>query len=221
MMEVLASILLAAFFYVVILVCYKIMGKRELNQLGAVDVVINILIANIAASGIVEESFWVDAFGGVVMIVTLQFLMSKIQLHKTKVRDIVDGEPSLIIKNGRIDYSELGKIRIDLDDFIMLLRTQGVVNPEDVQYAIIEKNGKLIVFEKKLPTKVFPLPLIVSGSIKEKALQSFGQSKQWLKDTLRKHEVTNLNEIDYLFYEEHKFIIYTRQGMNKIKINEL
>ncbi|MFQ7058786.1 MAG: DUF421 domain-containing protein, partial [Turicibacter sanguinis] len=190
---------------------------RELNQLGAVDVVINILIANIAASGIVEESFWVDAFGGVVMIVTLQVLMSKIQLHKTKVRDIVDGEPSLIIKNGRIDYSELGKIRIDLDDFIMLLRTQGVVNPEDVQYAIIEKNGKLIVFEKKLPTKVFPLPLIVSGSIKEKALQSFGQSKQWLKDTLRKHEVTNLNEIDYLFYEEHKFIIYTRQGMNKIK----
>ncbi|MDB8556523.1 DUF421 domain-containing protein [Turicibacter sanguinis] len=221
MMEVLASILLAAFFYVVILVCYKIMGKRELNQLGAVDVVINILIANIAASGIVEESFWVDSFGGVVMIVTLQVLMSKIQLHKTKVRDIVDGEPSLIIKNGRIDYSELGKIRIDLDDFIMLLRTQGVVNPGDVQYAIIEKNGKLIVFEKKLPTKVFPLPLIVSGSIKEKALQSFGQSKQWLKDTLRKHEVTNLNEIDYLFYEEHKFIIYTRQGMNKIKINEL
>ena len=221
MMEVLASILLAAFFYVVILVCYKIMGKRELNQLGAVDVVINILIANIAASGIVEESFWVDSFGGVVMIVTLQVLMSKIQLHKTKVRDIVDGEPSLIIKNGRIDYSELGKIRIDLDDFIMLLRTQGVVNPKDVQYAIIEKNGKLIVFEKKLPTKVFPLPLIVSGSIKEKALQSFGQSKQWLKDTLRKHEVTNLNEIDYLFYEEHKFIIYTRQGMNKIKINEL
>ena len=221
MMEVLASILLAAFFYVVILVCYKIMGKRELNQLGAVDVVINILIANIAASGIVEESFWVDSFGGVVMIVTLQVLMSKIQLHKTKVRDIVDGEPSLIIKNGRIDYSELGKIRIDLDDFIMLLRTEGVVNPEDVQYAIIEKNGKLIVFEKKLPTKVFPLPLIVSGSIKEKALQSFGQSKQWLKDTLRKHEVTNLNEIDYLFYEEHKFIIYTRQGMNKIKINEL
>ena len=221
MMEVLASILLAAFFYVVILVCYKIMGKRELNQLGAVDVVINILIANIAASGIVEESFWVDSFGGVVMIVTLQVLMSKIQLHKTKVRDIVYGEPSLIIKNGRIDYSELGKIRIDLDDFIMLLRTQGVVNPEDVQYAIIEKNGKLIVFEKKLPTKVFPLPLIVSGSIKEKALQSFGQSKQWLKDTLRKHEVTNLNEIDYLFYEEHKFIIYTRQGMNKIKINEL
>ena len=221
MMEVLASILLAAFFYVVILVCYKIMGKRELNQLGAVDVVINILIANIAASGIVEEYFWVDSFGGVVMIVILQVLMSKIQLHKTKVRDIVDGEPSLIIKNGRIDYSELGKIRIDLDDFIMLLRTQGVVNPEDVQYAIIEKNGKLIVFEKKLPTKVFPLPLIVSGSIKEKALQSFGQSKQWLKDTLRKHEVTNLNEIDYLFYEEHKFIIYTRQGMNKIKINEL
>ena len=168
MMEVLASILLAAFFYVVILVCYKIMGKRELNQLGAVDVVINILIANIAASGIVEESFWVDSFGGVVMIVTLQVLMSKIQLHKTKVRDIVDGEPSLIIKNGRIDYSELGKIRIDLDDFIMLLRTQGVVNPEDVQYAIIEKNGKLIVFEKNYQQKFSLFPLLYQAQLKKK-----------------------------------------------------
>lgn len=221
MMEVLASILLAAFFYAVILVCFKIMGKRELNQLGAVDIVINILIANIAASGIVEESFWIDALGGVIMIVFLQVIMAKIQLSKPKVRDIVDGEPSLIIKNGRIDYIELAKIRIDLDDFMMLLRSQGIVNPEDVQYGIIEKNGKFIIFEKKMPTKVFPLPLIVSGSIKEKAIQSFGQSEQWLKDTLRKYEVTDLNEIDYLFYEEHKFIIYTRQGMNKIKINEL
>lgn len=220
MMEVIASILLAAFFYVVILICYKIMGKRELNQLSAVDIVINLLIANIAASGIVEEDFWLDALGGVIMIVLLQLIMSKIQLHNTKARDIVDGEPSLVIKHGRIDYSELGKIRIDLDDLMMLLRTQSVVSPEDVQYAIIEKNGKLVLFEKKIPTKVFPLPFIVSGAIKVKAIQSFGQSEQWLKDQLQKNEVLSYKEIDYLFYEEHKFVIYTREGMRKIKLND-
>ena len=58
MLQVLLSLLLAALFYVVLLICYKIMGKREVNQLSTVDVVINILIANVAAGGIVEEQYW-------------------------------------------------------------------------------------------------------------------------------------------------------------------
>lgn len=220
-MSIIQSILLSAFFYVLILVAYKLMGKRELNQLGSVDIVINILIANIAASGIVEEDFWLDALGGVVIVVALQIIMAKVQLKKTKLRDIVDGEPSLVIKNGHIDYSELEHIRIDLDDFIMLLRSEGIVNPEEVQYALVEKNGGFVIFEKKLPTKVFPLPFVVSGSIKEKALQSFGKSEQWLVEIMNQYQLPVLKEIHYLFYEEHKFIIYTAKGMNKVKINEI
>ncbi|MBQ1786371.1 MAG: DUF421 domain-containing protein, partial [Turicibacter sp.] len=184
MLQVLISILLAAVFYVVLVVSYKIMGKREVNQLSSVDIVINILIANIAAGGIVEEEYWIDALGGVIIIVILEILMSKIQIKYPKTRDAVDGEPSLVIKNGKIDYGELKKLRIDLDDFTMMLRGDGIVTPEEVQYGIIERNGKLIVFEKKLPTKVFPLPLIVSGKIKPKALESLGKTKDWLIEQL-------------------------------------
>ena len=149
MLKVLISILLAAVFYFVLLVCYKIMGKREVNQLSTVDVVINILIANIAAGGIVEEEYWLDALGGVLVIVALQIVLAKLQLNKPKLRNMVEGDPSLIIKNGSIDYEELKKLRIDLDDFMMLLRGDGIIAPEDVQYGIIEKNGKLTIFEKK------------------------------------------------------------------------
>ena len=109
MLQVLISLLLAALFYVVLLVCYKIMGKREVNQLSTVDIVINILIANIAAGGIVDEQYWLDALGGVLVIVALQILMAKFQLNHPKARDIVEGEPSMVIKNGSIDYSELKK----------------------------------------------------------------------------------------------------------------
>ena len=129
MLKVLISILLAAVFYFVLLVCYKIMGKREVNQLSTVDVVINILIANIAAGGIVEEEYWLDALGGVLVIVALQIVMAKLQLNKPKLRNMVEGDPSLIIKNGSIDYEELKKLRIDLDDFMMLLRGDGIVAP--------------------------------------------------------------------------------------------
>ena len=62
------------------------MGKREVNQLSTVDVVINILIANVAAGGIVEEQYWLDALGGVLVIVALQIIMAKIQInHPTHV----------------------------------------------------------------------------------------------------------------------------------------
>ena len=218
MSQVLISILLSAMFYVVLLVCYRIMGKREVNQLSTVDIVINILIANVAAGGIVEEQYWMDALGGVLVIVALQILMAKLQLKKPKLRDVVEGEPSLVIRNGTIDYHELKKLRIDLDDFMMLLRGDNVVAPEDVQYGIIEKNGKLTIFEKKLPTKVFPLPFVVSGKIKRKALESFGKDEDWLMKQLETHQFYKLEQVDYLFCEEHKLAIYTKQGIEKFTI---
>ena len=107
MLKVLISILLSAVFYFVLLVCYKIMGKREVNQLSTVDVVINILIANIAAGGIVEEEYWLDALGGVLVIVALQIVMAKLQLNKPKLRNMVEGDPSLIIKMDRLTMRSL------------------------------------------------------------------------------------------------------------------
>ena len=189
------------------------MGKREVNQLSTVDVVINILIANVAAGGIVEEQYWLDALGGVLVIVALQIIMAKIQINHPKARDVVEGEPSMVIKNGSVDYGELKKLRIDLDDFMMLLRGQNIVAPEDVQYGIIEKNGKLTIFEKKLPTKTFPLALVISGQIKPKALQSLGLMTQ-----LENHQFYKLEQVDYLFYEEHKLVIYTKQGIQKLTL---
>ncbi|MDE5976943.1 MAG: DUF421 domain-containing protein [Turicibacter sp.] len=218
MIKILASILLAGVFYVVLLTCYKIMGKREVNQLSTVDIVINILIANVAAGGIVEEEYWLDALGGVIMLVLLQILMAKFQIIHPKGRAIVEGEPSLIIKNGTIDHDELKKIRIDFDDLMMLLRGNNVVTPEDVQYGIIEKNGKLTVYEKKLPTKTFPLPLVISGQIKPKALDGLGKNEEWLMNSLEASKFYKLEQIDYLFYEEHKLIIYTKQGIQHIKL---
>lgn len=218
MESVLISIALAAFFYLVLLICYKVMGKREVNQLSTVDIIINILIANIAAGGIVEEEYWLDALGGVVIIVILQILMAKLQLRYPKARDVVDGEPSLIIKNGKLDYEELRKLRIELDDLSMLLRGDGVVTPEDVQYGIIERNGKFVIFEKKLPTKLFPLPLIVSGKIKPKALESSGKTRGWLMEQLEIHQFSKLEQVDYLFLEEHKLVIYMKNEILKLTI---
>ncbi|HAX73940.1 MAG TPA: DUF421 domain-containing protein [Firmicutes bacterium] len=219
MSSVLASTLLALLFYVVILVAFKLLGKRELNQLSSMDIVMNILIANIAASGIVDEAFWLDALAGVVVIVIVQILVAKLQITKNKLRDLIDAEPSMVIKHGTIDYEELKKLRIDLDDFVMLLRENNVVSVEDVQYALIERNGKLTVYKKQMPTSVFPLPLVISGTIKQEALKSLGKSEDWLRQELEHHQMHDLKKIELLFYEENKFTIYCQRQMKKIKLS--
>lgn len=221
MLKVIVSILLAGLFYVVLLVCFKLMGKREVNQLSTVDIVINILIANVAAGGIVEEEYWLDALGGVLVLVLLQILMAKFQIIHPRGRDIIEGEPSLIIKDGHVDYEELKKIKVDLDDLMMLLRGDSVVAPEEVQYGIIEKNGKLTIYTKKNPTKTFPLPLVISGQVKLKALESLNKDENWLMNQLEINGFYRLEQIEYLFYEDQKLIIYMKDGVKKLKIKAL
>lgn len=218
MSKIILSILLAGLFYVVLLVCFKIMGKREVNQLSTVDIVINILIANVAAGGIVEEEYWLDALGGVLVLVMLQILMAKFQIKYPRGRDIIEGEPSMVIKNGFVDYDELKKIRVDLDDLMMLLRGDNVVAPEEVQYGIVEKNGKLPVYTKKNPTKTFPLPLVISGQVKLKALESLDKDADWLMNQLELNQFYRLEQVEYLFYEEQKLVIYMKDGIKKLKI---
>ena len=218
MSKIILSILLAGLFYVVLLVCFKIMGKREVNQLSTVDIVINILIANVAAGGIVEEEYWLDALGGVLVLVMLQILMAKFQIKYPRGRDIIEGESSMVIKNGFVDYDELKKIRVDLDDLMMLLRGDNVVAPEEVQYGIVEKNGKLTVYTKKKQTKTFPLPLVISGQVKPKALESLDKDADWLMNQLELNQFYRLEQVEYLFYEEQKLVIYMKDGIKKLKI---
>jgi len=213
------SALLAIFFYFMILICYKVMGKREISQLSIFDFVMNLIIADIVAEGIVQEEYWLDSLVGLLVLVALQIIMAKLQLRNAKARIYIDGEPSLIIRNGLIDYEELTKLRIQLDELIMLLRQNNVTSIDDVQYALLETNGHISIYEKRLPTKTFPLPFIISGQIKPYAIKSAQVQEKWVMDELKKHNITNIEEIKYLFYDKNHFIVHTKSEMKKLRLN--
>jgi len=217
--SILISVGLAAIFYIIILLCYKLMGSREISQLSIFDFVVNLVIADVAATGIVQEEYWADSLGGLLVLVLLQILMAKVQIKFPKVRGKIDGDPSLLIKNGSIDYEELTRIRIQLDELMLLLRQHNIASIDEVQYAVLENNGKMSVFEKKLPTKIFPLPLIVSGEIKLQALKSLGRNKEWLLKEINQQHLPKVEEIKYLFYEKDKLTLHTKTDMHKVKIN--
>ena len=218
-MHIVYSILLATFFYIAVIISYKIMGKREISELSIFDFVMNLIIADVVATGIVEEQFWLDSFAGLITLVALQLLMAKIQLKKPKTRRYMNAEASMIICNGKIDYEEITKLRIQLDELIMILRQSNVLSIEEVQYAIIEPNGRLSIFEKRLPTKVFPLPFVISGLIKPYALKNAGLDETWLLRQLEKNEITLNKEVKYIFYEDKHLVLHTKTDFKKYKLN--
>lgn len=217
-MGILYSVLLAIFFYLAIIIAYKIMGKREISELSIFDFVMNLIIADIVSTGIVEETYWLDSLSGLIVLVTIQVIMAKLQLKIPKLRTQIDAECSVIINNGHIDYEELKKLRIQLDELMMLLRLDNVVNVEDVQYAIMEPNGRLCVFEKRLPTKTFPLPFVISGAVKPYALKSANLQEEWLYRQLEHHKMVINKDIKLILYNEKHLIVHTKTKLKKLKI---
>ena len=195
------------------------MGKREISELSIFDFVMNLIIADVVATGIVEEQFWLDSFAGLITLVALQLLMAKIQLKKPKTRRYMNAEASMIICNGKIDYEELIKLRIQLDELIMILRQSNVLQVEEVQYAVMEPNGRLSIFEKRLPTKVFPLPFVISGIIKPYALKNAGLDQEWLNRQLEKNDITLDHEVKYIFMDDKHLILHTKTDFKKFKLH--
>ena len=136
--SILYSVLLAIFFYLAIIFSYRLMGKAEISELSIFDFVMNLIIADIVATGIVQEEFWIDSLGALFALVLLQIILSKIQSKHAKVRQLINGEPSLIIQDGKIKYDELSKLRIQLDERILLLRQNDVHEIDGIQYAIMK-----------------------------------------------------------------------------------
>ena len=194
------------------------MGKREISELSIFDFVMNLIIADVVATGIVEENFWLDSFAGLIALVTLQIIMAKFQLKNPKMRKYMNGESSMIIKDGRIDFDELTKLRIQLDELIMILRQSNVIDIEGIQYAIMESSGRLSIYEKRLPTKTFPLPFVISGIVKPYAIENAGLQEEWFYLQLKKHEIVINKDIKYIFYDEKHLILHTKTDFKKFKV---
>ena len=149
--------------YSFIVIVYRIMGKKEVGKLSIIDLIVSILIAELAAISIEETDRSIfTSIIPIVVLVTIQLVVSYISLKNVKVRKIIDGNPTVIIKDGKLNFKEMTKLRYTLDDLFAQLREQGIKSIEEVNYAVLENNGKLSIFET---SKDYPLPIIVDGNI--------------------------------------------------------
>lgn len=177
--------------YALIVFSLRLMGKKQLGELQPSELVTTIMISNIATLAL-EDSFTPMLMGVVpiLMIVCLDVIMSGIMLKSRKVRDVVSGTVKVIISDGNIDQHEMKNLRYTLDDLTEAMRQQGIFDISQVQYAIVETNGKINFFQKENPPKNPPELIIVDGELIRESLKRLRLGEGWVNQILRENNLT-------------------------------
>ena len=205
------------FFYFFILISYRLMGKREIGQLGTTDLIVSILIAELVAISI--ENFNDTILNTIIpisVLVILEILLAFLSIKSKKVRYFLDGRPSLIINEGKINYKEMVKARYSIDDLLFQLRQNSIKSIEEIEYAFLETNGKLSIFPYnilKLKSS-YPMALIIDGVIQKETLLNIKKDYNWLLDELRSQS-WRLDDVFYAFYKKHKVYVILNKDVNK------
>ena len=214
-MEYLTVMYRTVFFYFFIVLAFRIMGKREVGQLGIIDLVVLILIAELVAISIenVNASIFMTIIP-IVILVVLQVTLAFTSIKSRKIRTLIGGKPSMIICNGRVNYHEMVKQRYCMDDLLLHLRQEKIKNIEDVEYAFLEPNGKLSIFKYNF-FKIkgnYPMPLIVDGQIQKKALDYIRKNENWLLREIDKKDL-EIKDVFYAFYKRTSLYVIKRSDL--------
>ena len=176
--------------YIVIMVAMRIMGKRQVGDMQPSDLVVSLLISEIAAMPIdnIDRPI-VNGIIAVFLLVFLETALACISLKSGKLRRVVNGAPVIIINRGKVNRASLKRLRITTDELLETLRSQGVFDISTVQYAIIEPNGQLSVMEKSGGGGL-AVPVICDGKMQTHFMESAGISKHEVNSALKKRGIS-------------------------------
>ena len=186
--------------YIVVLVVMRLMGKREIGQLQPFELVVSIMIADLAATPISNSG--IPLMNGVIPmlgLLVMDLIISVCNMKSLKVRQLISGKPSILIYRGKIDEKNLKRERFTINELQERLRDNNIMNLGDVEYAILETSGQINVIQK--PNKRNAIPedfglepdyegisydLVIDGKIMYDNLTILGKDYKWLKTQVKK-----------------------------------
>lgn len=199
--------------YFLVVIVMRMMGKRQIAQMQPFELVITILIAELAATPMENSS--IPLISGVIPILTLlsiQVIVSYISIKSETFREVVCGKPSILISKGKILQSEIRRLRINMNDLLEQLRSKDYPNVSDVEYAILETNGQLSIIPKADKRQVnisdlqitpdeeeLPITLIVDGKLIEKNLKKTGHRVEWVQQQLKQAGINRIEDTFFAF----------------------
>lgn len=204
-----ALLAVGAFFAALILT--RIMGRKMISQMTFFDFVIGITMGSATASiPRLQENTALSSLVALIVIASLALLIDFAHIKSFFIRKTIESEPVTVVKNGKIVDKNMKRIRLTLEELMMKLREKNVFNIGDVEFALMETDGKISVLPKsqkqpltpsdlKIPTsyKGLTKDLVIDGNIMYENLQDVQLNKQWLLDQLKDHGVKDVKEVFY------------------------
>lgn len=201
-------------FYFVTMIAIRIMGKRQIGQLEPAELVVTIMISELATMPIQDlDAPLINTLVSIFTLVSFEILISVISMKSKLMRRSVSGNYSVIIDEGKINVSEMKKVQLTVDELMEELRQNGVISPKDVRYCILETCGKMSVFSKnEAQANSFPLVLISDGKIVKKNLAVLDMSKRELLDILSEKYELSIKDIFILLYADGNLTLVKNGG---------
>ncbi len=217
-----------------LLVFTRFLGKTQVGQLTFYEYISGITIGSIAATVAASDpdKVWSDYYD-LVLFVVLTYLVSVITIKSRPLRKLIEGSPTIVIENGRIIEENMQGMRYDIDELNGQLRQQGVLDPNEVQYAILETSGELSVIKKAdyqpltktdfnihIPDPSFPIELIMDGVVIERNLDNQKRSKAWLQQQLRNNGIVDVSEVTYAAIDSKGQLFINRKTHSNYSNNQ-
>lgn len=212
--------------YLLIVVALRIMGKRQVGQLEPTELVVTLMISDLASIPMGHVS--IPLMHGVIPILTLiiaEATLSFINLKSRRFRKIMSGTPVVLIRNGKVFEEELERLRLNVDDLMEELRSNGNPDINEIEYAIFETNGSLSIipkastrpatpsdFDMNITYKGLPFMLVCDGKVNDNALRAFEKDEKWLEKQLKAKGADKLKEVLFASVDESGQFYMQKRG---------
>lgn len=217
MIFMISTIIRTFIIYCAVAVCVRLMGKRQLGELQPGELVVTILISEIAAGPIQDNSMpLINGLIPLILLVSFEILSSVLNMKSVRFRLISEGNPVTVIRNGKLQRKQLKKLRFTINDILSALRQKDVFDIEDVDFAIVETNGTLSVMLKgskqpltpdssKNPKKesCVPCPVVIDGKIIKNSFEDCGITLNEIQKKIQREKI-NRKEIVLMTVDKNK-----------------
>lgn len=205
---------------VVLFMIMKALGKTQFSQMTPFDFISALILGELVGNAVYDHDTKLREILFAVLVWGLIIYIIELVTQKFKsTRKLLEGEPSIVIHKGNINYDSLKKNKMDMNQLNSLLRQQGYFSIQEVEYAILETNGMVSVLPKSeydtpkvsdlnLPLKPVNLPitLILDGEIVYDNLKEYGLNEQWLKEQLAKQNITDYKTVMYAEWKPNQSV---------------
>lgn len=216
--------------YLFVVIVMRIMGKRQIGELQPFELVIAIMLSELAAVPMQDPG--IPLINGIIPILTLmciEIIISVLTLKFQKLRKFVCGVPSILIEHGKLNEFEMQKQRFNLDDLMEDLRLLGYLDISDIEYAIVENSGKMSIIPKSnasFPTKKdlkikcndskLPIGIILDGKLNKENLKISGYNENWLIKQLANNNIDKYEDTFIAILDSSgKLFVQKRSNQNE------